>query len=168
MDVYRGHLLLPLLLLHVLEDAQRAVFFNLLKSLPGISILPQTNGQRDWVERARAWPPRNLDLSFCVSPKTDYDLRYGPLPSLSRSLWNERMGLRQLSPANWPAADWFGPRVVFFLIKCVFLWAVQGLRCCAGFLCLWWAGATLRCSARAFLCGGSSCCGLRALEGAGA
>lgn len=47
MDVYRGHLLLPLLLLHVLEDAQRAVFFNLLKSLPGISILPQTNGQRD-------------------------------------------------------------------------------------------------------------------------
>ena len=33
----------------------------------------------------------------------------------------------------------------------------------AGFLQLWRAGATLRCSARASYCGGFSCCGARAL-----
>ena len=33
----------------------------------------------------------------------------------------------------------------------------------AGFLQLWQAGATLRCSAQASHCGGFSCCGVRAL-----
>ena len=66
----------------------------------------------------------------------------------------------------------------FFFNKFIYLFlAALGLCCCAGFLQLWQAGATLPCSARASHCGGFSllrslgsrrasfsCCGTRALE----
>ena len=55
----------------------------------------------------------------------------------------------------------------FFLNKFIYLFIYFGLHlglcCCAGFLQLQRAGATLRCGARAFHCGGFSCCGARAL-----
>ena len=46
----------------------------------------------------------------------------------------------------------------------IYFWLRWGLRCCAGFLQLQRAGATLRCSVRASHCGGFSCCGAQALD----
>ena len=54
----------------------------------------------------------------------------------------------------------------FFLIYLFYLFifdCVGSLLLCAGFLQLWRAGATLRCSAWASHCGGFSCCGAWAL-----
>ena len=52
-------------------------------------------------------------------------------------------------------------KFIYFFI-CLFV-AALGLHCCAHFLQLWRAGATLRCGVWASHCGGFSCCGARAL-----
>ena len=49
-------------------------------------------------------------------------------------------------------------KICLFIFGCVGSWLL-----CAGFLWLWRAGAALRCGARAFHCGGFSCCGAGAL-----
>ena len=51
----------------------------------------------------------------------------------------------------------------FLITYLLNLLAALGLHCCAGFLWLWLAGATLRCGVQASHCGGFSCCRAQAL-----
>ena len=59
-------------------------------------------------------------------------------------------------------------QLTFYFLKFLFIYlfifgCVGSLLLCAGFLQLWRAGATLRCSAQVSHCSGFSCCGARAL-----
>ena len=52
----------------------------------------------------------------------------------------------------------------FFFLNCIYFFGCIGsLLLRVSFLQLWQVGATLRCSARAFHCGGFSCCGAQAI-----
>ena len=53
-------------------------------------------------------------------------------------------------------------QILFYFYLFIF-GCVRSSLLCVGFLQLWRAGATLRCSARASHCGGFSCCGARTL-----